>query len=131
MSIHGTRASKMKCAICDIRTSLEDARRKWRLCTICGSYLCPRCYTRYRESEQVTCPGAIVRGIAVHTPHFTRFLSPRRTNEKEDSQPSRIIFLNNISQRSPPFSKKKVAIKDDPSSINPESDTVAGEKSED
>lgn len=109
MSIHG--ASQMRCAACATQVSLENARSRWWICTICGSYICPSCRAIFLESGQGTCPGAIVRGGEAHSPHFTRFLGPRLDLESQPTEiQTSVRILGDVPRRSPQPLGGKVVI---------------------
>jgi hypothetical protein len=130
MSVHG--ATQMKCAICDEQVSLEIARQEWWICTICSSYVCPRCYSLFRESPQDTCPGTISRAIEAHTPHFTRFLGRRRiNNQSQTEQRTSVVILGDVprNQRPPRPRRGKVIILEEesgePGTTSPQGDEDA------
>ncbi|MFX1474765.1 MAG: hypothetical protein ACFFCO_04700 [Promethearchaeota archaeon] len=109
MSVHG--AAQVKCAVCDDAVSLEAARQDWWICTSCGSYLCPRCYTLFTRSGDDICPGTIVRGAEPHPPHLTRFLAPRTNPEPPTHQgESSVVILEDIPRRPPPRTGGRVII---------------------
>lgn len=101
MSVHHT--AQVKCAICDETVSLESARQDWWICTSCGSYMCPRCYTLFTRSGDEICPGTIVRGAEPHPPHLTRFLAPRANPEpsRQDGNSS-VVILDDAPRRPTP-----------------------------
>ncbi len=117
MSVYG--AAQIKCAICDEQVSLEVARQEWWICTICSSYVCPRCYSLFRHSPQDTCPGTISRVIEVHTPHFTRFLGRRRIEQQsQPEQRTTVVMLGDVprNKRQPKPQRGKVIILEEESS---------------
>jgi hypothetical protein len=108
-----TQATQMTCAICDIQVALRVARRDWWLCTICGSFVCPRCYTIFQESGQEFCPGTIVRGVEQHSPHFTRFLAPQTAATQSAEEESTVILLGDVRRRtSPPLGGRVIILED-------------------
>ncbi|MFW9831918.1 MAG: hypothetical protein ACFFD8_09085 [Candidatus Thorarchaeota archaeon] len=109
MSVHS--ALHLNCVACDTQVPMLEARNKWWICTICGSYICPNCRALFLETGQVTCPGSIVRGSESHSPHFTRFLAPRQGSQEQENEPTAtVVILADVPRQKPRVPSGKVII---------------------